>query len=110
MTDELTVGDKMMEIWKRGDTKKELSQIDKGMESQPRNRIPHSIEEILKRPSCVRKENEVHRNWSVIRENSQVYNQHPCTGMFFSLTVKNIGSNIVRTCVFLLMLKFSLCQ
>lgn len=83
MTDELTVGDKMMEIWKRGDSKKELSQIDKGMESQPRNKILHSIEEILKRPSCVRKENEVHRNWSVIRENSQVYNQHPCTGMFF---------------------------
>ncbi|KAL4006059.1 hypothetical protein ACER0C_005772 [Sarotherodon galilaeus] len=79
MTDELTVGDKMMEIWKRGDAKKELSQIDKGVESQPRKKIPHSIEEILKRPSCVRKENEVHRNWSVIRENSQVYNQHPCT-------------------------------
>lgn len=110
MTDELRVGDKMMEIWKRGDAKKELSQIDKGVESQPRKKIPHSIEEILKRPSCVRKENEVHRKWSVIRENSQVYNQHPCTGMFLRHTVKNIGSNIVRTCVFLWMLKCSLCQ
>ncbi|XP_030588144.1 paired box protein Pax-3-A-like [Archocentrus centrarchus] len=71
--------DKMMEIWKRGDIEKEPSRIDKGMESQPGKKIPHSIEEILKRPSNVRREGGVPCNWSVIKENNQVYDQHPCT-------------------------------
>ncbi|XP_031141257.2 homeobox protein ceh-9-like [Sander lucioperca] len=48
------------------------------MESQPRKKLSHSIEEILRRPTCVRKEKIVHRDWSVIKENTRTFNQLSC--------------------------------
>lgn len=53
--------------------------MDVEREPQPRNRISHSIEDILRRPTCVRKESGVHRCWSVIQENSQPTSHHSCT-------------------------------
>uniref|UniRef100_A0AAQ5Z4N4 Homeobox domain-containing protein n=1 Tax=Amphiprion ocellaris TaxID=80972 RepID=A0AAQ5Z4N4_AMPOC len=70
-------GDKLLDMWTREDTEKD-SCLDQKLESQPRKKIPHSIEEILRRPTCIRNESRVHRNWSVIRENRQISDQHSC--------------------------------
>ncbi|XP_054863493.1 retinal homeobox protein Rx1 isoform X2 [Amphiprion ocellaris] len=78
MTDVLMAGDKLLDMWTREDTEKD-SCLDQKLESQPRKKIPHSIEEILRRPTCIRNESRVHRNWSVIRENRQISDQHSCT-------------------------------
>lgn len=75
-------GDKLLEMWNRGDTEKE-SCVDQERESLPCKKLSHSIEEILRRPTCVRKEKRVHRNWSVIKENTRISNQLSCAGMFF---------------------------
>ncbi|KAF7661507.1 hypothetical protein LDENG_00259720 [Lucifuga dentata] len=49
---------------------------EKEMDSGPHKNLSHSIEEILRRPTCVRKEKQVHhRNWSVIKKNSRICNQ-----------------------------------
>ncbi|XP_029952808.1 intestine-specific homeobox [Salarias fasciatus] len=61
------------------DIEKEFS-VDVERESQPPVRISHSIEEILRRPSCVRKESGVHHSRSVIKDNSQLSNHHPRSG------------------------------
>ncbi|XP_037110923.1 intestine-specific homeobox-like [Syngnathus acus] len=37
--------------------------------------ISHSIEEILKKPSCTREKEKVHRNWSVIKEKTRISKQ-----------------------------------
>ncbi|KAL6107109.1 duxa [Pungitius sinensis] len=58
----------------RGDVENE-SPVDQEMESQPHKRLSHSIEEILRRPTYVRKEKRVHRDWSVITENTTISNQ-----------------------------------
>lgn len=83
MTKVLMVGDKLPDMWNRGDTESK-SCMDRERESQPRKRLSHSIEEILRRPTCVRKEKRVPRNWSVIKENTRISNQLPCAGMFLS--------------------------
>lgn len=70
-------GDKLLGMWNRGDTEKE-SCVDQEMQSQPRKKLSHSIEEILRRPTCVRKEKRLHRNWSVIKENNRISNQLSC--------------------------------
>lgn len=75
-------GDKLLGMWNRGNTEKE-SCMDEERESQPRKKLSHSIEEILRRPTCVRKEKTAHRNWSVIKENTRTSNQLTCAGMFF---------------------------
>ncbi len=75
-------GDKLLEMWNRGDTVRE-SCMDQERESLPRKKLSHSIEEILRRPTCARKERRVHRNWSVIKENTRISNQLSCEGMFF---------------------------
>lgn len=50
-------------------------------ESQQHKKLAHSIEEILRRPTCVKRETRVLRNWSVIKENTRT-----STGIFlFSL-------------------------
>lgn len=54
-------------------------QKDGERECQPRRKISHSIEEILRRPACVRREGRVHRLWSVVKENGQRPNLHSCT-------------------------------
>ncbi|XP_051238719.1 intestine-specific homeobox-like isoform X2 [Dicentrarchus labrax] len=78
MTKVLMAGGKLLEMWNKGDTEKE-SCIDEERESQPRKKLSHSIEEILRRPTCVRKEKRVHRNWSVIKENTRISNQFSST-------------------------------
>lgn len=75
-------GRQLLGMWNRGNTEKE-SCMDEERESQPRKKLSHSIEEILRRPTCVRKEKIVHRNWSVIKENTRISNQLTCAGMFF---------------------------
>lgn len=77
MTKVLMAGDKLVEMWNRGD-----SCVDQERETQPCKKLSHSIEEILRRPTCVRKERRVHRNWSVIKENTRVSDQQSCTGTF----------------------------
>ncbi|XP_042352011.1 ALX homeobox protein 1 [Plectropomus leopardus] len=79
MVEVLMVGEKLLEMWNRGDTEKESCE-DQDMESQPGKKLTHSIEEILRRPTCVRKEKRIHRNWSVIKENSKISNQLSCAG------------------------------
>lgn len=87
MTDELMAEDKLLEIWARGDTEKEPC-ADQERESQPCKRIAHSIEEILKRPTCVGKESRAHRSWSVIKENNRESNQLSLTGTYLTLILK----------------------
>lgn len=78
---QLMAGDKLLGTWNRGDTEKEPC-VEQEMESQTKE-LSHSIEEILRRPTCVRKEKRAHRNWSVIKENTRISNQLSCTGGFY---------------------------
>lgn len=82
MTTVLMAGGKLPEMRNRGDTEKD-SHVDQERESQPSKKLSHSIEEILRRPTCVRKEKRVHRNWSVIKENTRESKPRSCTGMVF---------------------------
>ncbi|XP_038562313.1 intestine-specific homeobox-like isoform X1 [Micropterus salmoides] len=66
--------DTLLEMWNRGDSEKE-SCVDQERESQARKKLSHSIEEILRRPTCVRKDKIAQRNWSVIKENTRISNQ-----------------------------------
>nr|XP_046251435.1 intestine-specific homeobox-like isoform X2 [Scatophagus argus] len=61
-------------MWNTGNTEKE-SGMDEERESQPSKQLSHSIEEILRRPACVRKDKRVHCNWSFIKENTRISNQ-----------------------------------
>ncbi|XP_040894102.1 intestine-specific homeobox-like [Toxotes jaculatrix] len=78
MTEVMMAGGKLLEMGNRGDMDKD-SCMDQEKESQPCKKLSHSIEEILRRPTCVRKERRVHRNWSVIKENTRESNQDSCT-------------------------------
>lgn len=78
----LMAGDTLLEMKNRGNTEKE-SCMDEERASQPCKKLSHSIEEILSRPICVRKDKRVHRDWSVIKENTRISNQLSHTGMFF---------------------------
>ncbi|XP_056138641.1 paired box protein Pax-3-A-like isoform X3 [Lampris incognitus] len=71
--------EKPTDVWNRGDAAIEVSVILK-QDKQPPEKLSHSIEEILKRPMCVRQERRQHRNWSVIKENDSQSNQHQLTG------------------------------
>ncbi|KAG7522306.1 intestine-specific homeobox-like [Solea senegalensis] len=71
-------GDRILEMCKRGDTEM-YSFMDEQRETQPCKELSHSIEAILRRPTCVRRERRVHRNWSVIKENTRETNQLSCT-------------------------------
>ncbi|KAK5867766.1 hypothetical protein PBY51_012230 [Eleginops maclovinus] len=48
------------------------------MESQPRKKLSHSIEDILRGPTCARKEKKTHCDWSVIKENTRISKQISC--------------------------------
>ncbi|XP_008434736.1 aristaless-related homeobox protein [Poecilia reticulata] len=72
MTSLLLVGDKLLDMWTKGEREKQ-SCADEERESRQHKHISHSIEEILRRP--IRKEERVYRNWSVIRDNTEVHNQ-----------------------------------
>lgn len=76
MTGLLMVGDKLLDEWTRNDREKQ-SCVDQQRETQQRKNISHSIEEILRRP--IRKEEQVYRNWSVIKANTEAHNQNSCT-------------------------------
>lgn len=75
-------GDKLPEMCNRGDTEKDFC-MDQERESQPHKKLSHSIEEILRRPTCVRREKPVHRDWSVIKESTRKSNKHLFAGMFY---------------------------
>lgn len=77
--------DTLLEMWNRGDTEKE-SCVDQERESQARKKLSHSIEEILRRPTCVRKDKIAQRNWSVIKENTRISNQ--LSGIFLFCFLK----------------------
>lgn len=75
-------GDKLPEMCNRGDTENDFC-VDQERKSQSHKKLSHSIEEILRRPTCVKREKTVHRNWSVIKESTRTSNQHLFAGMFF---------------------------
>lgn len=77
----LMAGDKLLDMQNRGNTEQE-SCMDEERDSKPGKKLSHSIEEILRRPTCVRREKGVHRNWSVIKENTRISHQLSCAGMF----------------------------
>lgn len=79
-------GVKLLEMWNRGNTEKK-SCMDEERESQPCKKLSHSIEEILREPTYVRKERSFHREWSVIKENTRISDQLSSTGMFFFITL-----------------------
>ncbi|GLD60695.1 intestine-specific homeobox-like protein [Lates japonicus] len=65
-------------MWNGKDAEKDFC-VDQERESHPCKKLSHSIEEILRRPTFVRIERRVHRNWSVIKDNTRESNQHSCT-------------------------------
>ena len=65
-------------------------EMDQESETQENKKISHSIDEILRKPICVRRETRVLRNWSVIKENNQVSSQHSHTGKILSLNLKRV--------------------
>lgn len=76
-----------MNMWTREETRE--SCMDQERETQPLKKISHSIEEILRKPSFVRNEGNVFRNWSVIKETSQVNKKSSCSGkLYFPLLIK----------------------
>lgn len=100
------ITDGLLEMWTREEMDKE-PHMDQEKETQANKKISHSIDEILTKPTCVRREARVLRNWSVIKENNQVSNLHLYTGKFLSLNVKSQEYNHTCTPV---NLKCSLCQ
>ncbi|XP_028307283.1 ALX homeobox protein 1-like isoform X2 [Gouania willdenowi] len=73
----LMSADKLVEFW-TGE-KAEETNMDQRGEIPVRSKITHSIEEILRRPTCVQKESRTYRNWSVIKENYKVSKQQSCS-------------------------------
>ncbi|XP_061578532.1 intestine-specific homeobox-like [Cololabis saira] len=65
---------KLLEMWTG-----ERTDMDQGRETQSNKNISHSIDEILRKPTSVREEHRVLRNWSVIIENNQLTNQNSHT-------------------------------
>lgn len=92
-------GDELLDAWKRGNTQKE-SCVEEERELQPRKKLTHSIEEILRRPTCVKTDTGAHRNWSVITENTRLWNQLSRGGTCFlhghvgHITAKSINKPI----------------
>ncbi|XP_043980457.1 intestine-specific homeobox-like [Gambusia affinis] len=72
MTSLLVMGDKLLDMWTKGEREKQFC-VDEEKESRQHKHISHSIEEILRRP--FRKEGRVYRSCSVIKENTEVHNQ-----------------------------------
>lgn len=75
----LMAGDKLLDVWNSEATEKVC--VDQEREHQPCKKLSHSIEEILRRPPCVRDERRAHRNWSVIKDNIRLPEQSSCAGM-----------------------------
>lgn len=67
---------KLLRMWSRGNPEEESSMIEE-RESQQHSKLAHSIEEILRRPTCAKKDTRVFRNWSVIQDNTRT-----STGIF----------------------------
>ncbi|XP_015250824.1 intestine-specific homeobox-like isoform X2 [Cyprinodon tularosa] len=78
MTSMLMMGDKLLDMW-TGENREKQINAEEEREAQQNKNISHSIEEILRRPTHIRKVERVHRNWSVIKENTQVHNQNSNT-------------------------------
>lgn len=72
-------------MWSRGNPEEESSMIEE-RESQQHSKLAHSIEEILRRPTCAKKDRVFH-NWSVIQDNTRT-----STGIFsfsYLLSLRN---------------------
>lgn len=67
-------GEKLLETWSRENTVTETC-TDEHRELQPLKKLSHSIDEILKRPVCTRKDKRSHRKITVIMETSRTSNQ-----------------------------------
>lgn len=80
-----------MNMWTREETRE--SCMDQERETQPLKKISHSIEEILRKPAFTRNEGNVFRNWSVIKETSQV--NKSCSGTFYFFLFLS-ESNLMR--------------
>lgn len=78
------MGDKLLDMW-TGENREKQINAEEEREAQQNKNISHSIEEILRRPTHIRKVERVHRNWSVIKENTQVHNQNSNTGNISNL-------------------------
>lgn len=63
-------------MWSKGNPEEQSSMVE-GREPQQHTKLAHSIEEILRRPTCVKNDTRVFRNWSVIQENNRI-----STGIF----------------------------
>lgn len=62
--------------------------MDQDRQTQAHKKLSHSIEEILSRPACVRREAIVHRDWPVLKETTTSH-QHMSAGMFVVLSSFN---------------------
>ncbi|XP_061825302.1 intestine-specific homeobox [Nerophis lumbriciformis] len=52
---------------------------EKCSDQEPRKHLSHSIEEILRKPTCVREEARAHHNRSFVKENTRLSNHNSCT-------------------------------
>ncbi|MEQ2221647.1 hypothetical protein ILYODFUR_017887 [Ilyodon furcidens] len=78
MTSLLMMEDKLLDMWTREDRGKQF-RMDEDRETLKHKNISHSIEEILRRPTRIGKDERVYQHWSVVKENAQVHNQPSCT-------------------------------
>lgn len=61
---------KLLEIWNRSNAEEESIMVEE-KESQQNQKLAHSIEEILRRPTCVKKETRILPNFALIKENTR---------------------------------------
>lgn len=76
---------RLLKVWNTGDMEKEPC-MDEDRESQPCKKLSHSIDEILKRPVCIRAERTVHRSWSVIKD-TRTSTQLSSSGTFLNISI-----------------------
>lgn len=61
---------KLLEMWNRSNGEEESIMVEE-KESQKNQKLAHSIEEILRRPTCIKKETRILRNWALIKDNTR---------------------------------------
>ncbi|XP_077453618.1 retinal homeobox protein Rax [Stigmatopora argus] len=59
----------MLEMW---------NDREKGYDQKSCQKLSHSIEEILRKPTCIREVSMANREWSVIKENTRISSQLVC--------------------------------
>lgn len=76
--------------WNRSNSEEESIMVEE-RESQQHTKLAHSIEEILRRPACVKRETRLLRNWSVIKENTRT-----STGIFLLYLLFSVYMSLER--------------